>query len=408
MRLDLPRGDLGATGGSCMLRNYDCVVVGAGPAGAWAAKHAADAGASVLLLEKDREVGTPVRCAEAVGVEGLKAVVDPDPRWISNTIRGVVLVSPDGHEVVIDSEEDQGYILDRKIFDYDLVQMAAASGVEVRTKAYVDGLIKPNGRVQGVRFTHLGDVFEIGAGIVIGADGVESRVGRWAGLRTNIKMRDMESCLQVTLANIKIDPRYIYFYFGKDVAPGGYLWVFPKSSSTANVGLGVSGEFSRHKAARRFLKEFVDRRFPRAAVLYTVAGGVPCAPTLKQIVADGLMLVGDAAHQVNPMSGGGISTAMLAGRIAGRVAGEAVEMGNLTAEKLQEYAKEWHQAEGKTHERFHKIKQAVYKLTDADLNETAVAVLRLPPEKRTIGRIFRTALVKHPSLILDVMRVFVN
>ncbi len=390
-----------------MRSQYDCVVVGGGPGGAWAAKHAAAQGASVLLLEKDREVGIPVRCAEAVGIAGLKAVVEPQSRWISNVIEGAVLVSPEGKEVLLASDTAQGYMLDRKIFDYDLVRIATESGVEVLTKAYVYGLIKQNNIVMGVRVQHMGARHDILAKIVIGADGVESRVGRWAGLKTNIKLNDMESCLQMTLSNINVDPRYIYLYFGQEVAPGGYLWVFPKGENQANVGLGIAGTFARYKSAQKYLKEFVDRQFPHAAVLYTVVGGVPCAPTLKKIVSDGLMLVGDAAHQVNPMSGGGIVTAMLAGKIAGKVAAEAVQAGDVGTDRLMRYAESWHRAEGKNHERFHKIKQAVYKLSDADLNKTAESVLRLAPEKRTLSNIFRAALIKHPALIFDVVKAFV-
>ncbi|MFQ5648780.1 MAG: NAD(P)/FAD-dependent oxidoreductase [bacterium] len=391
-----------------MRPSYDCIVVGGGPGGAWAAKHAADNGARVLLLEKDREIGTPVRCAEAVGVAGLRAVVEPRPRWISNTIQGAILVSPHGRQVVIASDSEQGYMLDRKIFDYELVQIASMSGVEVLTKAYVCDLIKSNGAVQGVRVQHLGQRYDIGAKIVIGADGVESRVGRWAGLRTNTKMKDMESCLQMTLTNLDLDPRYVIFYFGRDVAPGGYLWVFPKNDRVANVGLGISGEFAREKSARRYLQEFIANHFPHASVLYTVVGGVPCAPTLRKIVADGLMLVGDAAHQVNPISGGGITTAMLAGQIAGRIAAAAVQEEDYSAKRLQHYARAWHQAEGKNHQRFHKIKRAIYKLTDDDLNRTADSVLELPPEKRTLVNIFKCALVKHPSLIFEVVRAFMT
>jgi digeranylgeranylglycerophospholipid reductase len=388
---------------------YDCIVVGGGPGGAWAAKHAAEKGASVLLLEKDREVGVPVRCAEAVGEKGLNMVVqEPDPRWITTVINRAVLISPSGKEVVMESGKERGYMLDRKIFDYDLVQMATMQGVDVRTKAYVYDLIKPNGAVAGVRVQHLGSRYDIRSKVVIGADGVESRVGRWAGLRTNIKMKDLESFIQMTLSNVKVVPNTIYFYLGKKVAPGGYLWVFPKNARVANVGLGVSGEFARYKSAKRYLQEFIDKRFPNAAVLYTVVGGVPCAPTLKKIVADGLMLVGDAAHQVNPISGGGIVTAMIAGQIAGRVAAQAIHENDVSDERLEQYAVAWQKAEGKTHERFYKIKQSVYKLTDADLDKTAETVLSLPPEKRTIVNIFKAALVKHPSLIFDVLKVFMK
>ncbi|MFQ5708186.1 MAG: NAD(P)/FAD-dependent oxidoreductase [bacterium] len=393
-----------------MRDSYDCIVVGGGPGGAWAAKYAAEKGARVLLLEKDREIGTPVRCAEAVGERGLNMVVEPQPRWVTNVIEGAVLVAPDGKEVVLESEKegDRGLMLDRKIFDYDLVQLATMQGVEVMTKAYVYGLIKNNGAVKGVRVQHMGSNLEIRSRLVIGADGVESRVGRWGGLRTNIKMKDMESCLQMTLSNIKVEPKYVYFYFGHEVAPGGYLWVFPKNDRVANVGLGISGEYARFKSARQYLKQFIDKHFPHAAVLYTVVGGVPCAPTLKKITADGLMLVGDAAHQVNPISGGGIVTAMIAGKMAGCVAAQAIATDDLSDKALARYAADWHQAEGKNHERFYKIKKGVYKLTDEDLNKTADAVLRLPPEKRTIINIFKSALVNHPRLILDVLKVFMK
>jgi digeranylgeranylglycerophospholipid reductase len=391
-----------------MRPEYDLIVVGAGPGGSWAARAAAEKGARVLLLEKDREVGVPVRCAEGVGEVGLKSVVHVRERWIASVITGVVLIPPSGNEVVVEGLKDRGFVLDRKIFDYELAQIAVEHGAEVRTKAYVYDLIRDNGSVNGVRVQHLGKNYDVRAKIVIGADGIESRVGRWAGLRTNVKLRDMESCIQVTLANIKIDPRYIYLYFGQHVAPGGYFWVFPKSGTVANVGLGVSGEYAKHRSAQQYLGDFIAKHYPLASVLYTVVGGVPCAPTAKRIIANGLMLVGDAAHQINPMTGGGITTAMIAGKIAGRVAAEALANGEVSEKNLEAYPKEWHAAEGKNHERLYKIKQAVYKLTDDDLDHTAEVILRLKPEERTLFNIFKTALRRHPSLILDLLKIFVT
>jgi digeranylgeranylglycerophospholipid reductase len=398
-----------------MRSDYDVIVVGAGPGGSWAAKAAAEKGAKVLMLEKDREVGTPVRCGEAIGAAGLAAVCEPDPipperglrRGIASEISGAVLVAPNGREVVLEFSPSAGYVLDRKVFDFELALMAAAKGVEVRTKAYVYDVIR-NGAVNGVRVQQLGKNYDVTAKIVIGADGIESRVGRFAGLRTFTKLKDMESCMQVTLANVRVDPHYIYLFFGQDVAPGGYLWIFPKSETVANVGLGISGDFARHKSAQRYLQEFIDRRFPKAAAVYTVVGGVSCAPTLTKIVADGLMLVGDAAHQINPMTGGGIVTAMLAGKIAGRVAAEAIASGDVSGKNLAPYPKEWHEAQGKNHERIYKIKQAVYKFTDDELNRTAEAVLARKPEERTLVNVFKAALVRHPSLIFDLLKVFMS
>ncbi|MBD3289840.1 geranylgeranyl reductase family protein, partial [candidate division KSB1 bacterium] len=219
-----------------MKSNYDVVIVGAGPAGSTAARFAAKSGCSVLLLEKDREIGVPVRCGEAVGEKGLRAVLEPKDTWIANRIDAVRLIAPDGTPVDV-AHPEGGYILDRKVFDYDLGRMAGLEGAEVITKAYVCDLLKTNHRISGVRLNHLGKEHEIQAKVVIAADGVESRVGRWAGIKTNIRMHDMETCAQITLGNIEVDPHVCDFYFSRKWAPGGYVWVFPKDGNTANVGL---------------------------------------------------------------------------------------------------------------------------------------------------------------------------
>ncbi|NUM81647.1 NAD(P)/FAD-dependent oxidoreductase, partial [bacterium] len=120
---------------------YDVIVVGAGPAGSTTARYAAKNGARVLLLEKDREVGVPVRCAEGVGAKGILRVLDyVDPKWIAATITGFRLVAPNG--TAVDARwGDSGYCLDRRVFDYELANMAAKEGAEVVTKAYVTGLL---------------------------------------------------------------------------------------------------------------------------------------------------------------------------------------------------------------------------------------------------------------------------
>ena len=388
-----------------MKKKYDIVVVGGGPGGSWAAKHAAEKGVSVLLLEKDREIGISVRCAEGISEVGLRNLVEVKDCWIAQVIKGLRLIAPNG--TVVDSNaKGYGIILDRKRFDYDLAYMASQVGAEVVTKAYVHGLLKRDGRVTGVKLSHMGQACKVSCSIVIGADGVESRVGRWAGLDTRTIPRDMESCVQMTLANIDIDPEIIEFYFGRQVAPGGYLWIFPKGSEIANVGLGISGLYSRHKKPLHYLREFVEDRFPDASIMKTIAGGVPVMPTLKEVVKDGLMLVGDAAHQANPVSGGGIATAMIAGRIAGRVAAEAVLEGDVTAKRLSAYVREWHRGEGKKNERFYKIKNVVDRLSDEDLNRTAEMLLSVPPEERTPLQIFKKALNKHPKLIIEAIKAF--
>ncbi|MEW5798010.1 MAG: NAD(P)/FAD-dependent oxidoreductase [Bacteroidota bacterium] len=385
--------------------DYDIIVVGAGPAGSTAARYAAAGGAKVLMLEKDRDVGYPVRCGEAVSHEGVIQFIQPDPKWIASTVTKFRLVAPNGKSVV-PKLDGAGYVLERRIFDYEVAKLAAKEGAEIVTKAYVYDLLREEGKIAGVRALIKDKKVDIRSKIVIGADGVESRIGKMAGIDTTCHIRDMESCAQMTLSGVDVEDDVLDFYFGDNVSPGGYLWVFPKGKDTANVGLGLAVEEAKKKSAIKYLHEFVEKKFPKAAMLTHIAGGVPCAKTCDEIVKENVILVGDAAHQVNPVSGGGIISGMIGGMIGGQVAAEAIQKESIS--HLIEYDKRWHKRLGWRHDVFYNIKTAISYFDDKTLNNICDSALQLPEEKRTLGGIFRTALWNQPSMLIDVARVFVS
>lgn len=387
-------------------REYDIVVVGAGPAGTVAARFAAMQGVDVLVLEKDRDVGYPVRCAEAISKRNVVPFIEPNDKWIAAKINKYAFVSPNGEEVVIEFDEVNGYVLERRIFDYELGRLASEAGAQIQTRVYVNGLILEGEKVCGVKAEYQGKQIEIRSKIVIGADGVESRVGRWAGIKTHIDYRDMESCFQVTVANVdNVDPGTLYFYLGTNYAPGGYFWVFPKGDKLANIGLGISGGDNKKRSALSFLNDNMKKFFPDASVLTQIAGGVPCALTLERISGDGIMLVGDAARQVNPLTGGGIGSGMIGGRVAGEIAGEAIRKNNL--QLLDNYHNAWMKERGKSHLIFDKLKEGIFNISDDEFNDIIKKLKKIPKEKRTLGKFFVTALAKKPSLIVDVAKVYV-
>ncbi len=385
---------------------YDIVVIGGGPTGSVAARFAAQNSASVLMLERDREAGIPVRCAEGVSEAGIKPFIDLDERWIAGKIEIAKLNSPNG-EMAEMHNNGTGFVLERRIFDTALCDLAVEKGTDYITKADAIDLIWENEKICGVKYKYMGKIKTVKCDIVIGADGVESRVGRWAGIDTKVRLEDMDTCVQYTLSGIDVDENACEFFFGKDVSPGGYVWIFPKSKSTANIGIGIAGHLAKEKGPKEYLDEFVEKHFPKAKINYTVYGGVPTAATLKEIVKDNIMLVGDAARQVNPITGGGIVQGMIAAKIAGEVAAEAVKEKKFNAKFLKKYPKLWDKKLGKTQKITFDLKEKFMTMTDERFNSIVEFCQKVPRDQFSLKALFTEAVKGDPKLMLDVAKSFV-
>jgi digeranylgeranylglycerophospholipid reductase len=389
--------------------DVDVLVVGAGPAGAVAALQAKQAAPEldVVLLERDRAVGAPVRCAEGVGDAGLREFANPDGAdWVSRKITDVIFEAPDDTQVVL-AGSGVGWILDRTRFDAFLAAQAAAEGAAVLVGAEATAMARNGDGRWHVRVKQRGTEEIYRARMVIGADGVETMVGRWAGLETRVPARDMESCAQYVLQGIDFNPDAIYLQFSNAIAPGGYAWIFPKGVGVANVGLGLVALKTDGRNARQYLDAWVDRRFPTGARTGYTVGGVIVHTTIKKTYTDGVLVAGDAAHMINPLSGGGITNAMKAGRLAGCTAAAAIRGKDTSERRLSAYHNAWMDMLGEDHLKYYRIKQALEHMDDAFLNSLARTVNKIEPSKRTIGRVFTKALIKHPQLIPVAARFFV-
>lgn len=389
--------------------DVDVLVVGAGPAGAvaaWQAKQAAPE-LDVVLLERDRAVGSPVRCAEGVGDAGLREFANPDGAdWVSRRITDVIFQAPDDTEVLL-ANCGLGWILDRTRFDAHLAAEAATAGAGVLVGAEATGMTRNGDGRWHVTVKERGTDAIYRARVVIGADGVETMVGRWAGLDTRVPSRDMESCAQYVLQGIDFNPNAIYLQFSNAIAPGGYAWVFPKAVGVANVGLGLVALKTDGRNARQYLDAWIAQRFPTGARTGYTVGGVIVHTTIKKTYADGVLVAGDAAHMINPLSGGGITTAMKAGRLAGCTAAAAIRENDTGERRLSAYHDAWMKLLGEDHLKYYRIKQALEGLDDPFFNKLARTVNRIPSGKRTIGRVFAHALIRHPQVIPVAARFFV-
>jgi len=383
-----------------MKSKYDVLVIGGGPAGALAAKTAVEKGLSACIVEKRPAIGAPVRCAEGIGQEALHEFIEPDPRWISAEMTGAGIVAPDGFFMKLESEfagSKVGYVLDRKFFDRELVWKAAQAGADVAVKSRASAPIMENGVVKGAKIEYCGKVTSVRAEVVIAADGVESKFSKWCGIDTTVPAREIMSSVQYVMADIDIDEHSTVFYLGNDVAPEGYLWIFPKGKRTAGK---KSGDGHR---AKDYLDKFVKKTFPHGKTIEYIPGGVSVCRPLACTVADGLMITGDAARVVDPLTGGGIYNAMFTGRLAAQVAAECIGKGDVSKKALMKYDKEWRASKmGKAIERNYHIKEYLIKQPDAKLNEIIHSVSKLNLKEFSTLTLIKEIIRVNPKLVLEL------
>jgi len=282
---------------------YDVVVVGAGPSGSMTARYAAAGGCRTLLIEKRQEIGSPVRCGEGLARHFVEDTKMPfDRKWVGREVKGAKIFSPNGTELTIEEAHagnEVGIVLERDAFDKAVAKEAAKEGADIWLKTTATAVIKDDGWVRGIRAKRLEEEMNIEAKCIVAADGYESQVGRWAGFKTLLKAGDITGTLQYRLTNISEGhdfPDYCEFWLGT-CAPAGYIWVFPKDESTANVGIGISLDRLKNRVdIKGYLDRWIeqDPRMAHAQPLDMVTGGVSTAPPIKKSVGNGMALVGDA------------------------------------------------------------------------------------------------------------------
>ncbi|MEM4280913.1 MAG: NAD(P)/FAD-dependent oxidoreductase [Candidatus Caldarchaeum sp.] len=376
------------------MHEHDVIVVGGGPAGVSAAKAAASQNVDVLLLEKYPTIMANKPCGEAVSKETLvTAGVKPSPRIVMHEAYALVY-SPSMIEVVI---PQIGYNINKSFFIQEIAAQAAEYGADIHVREEVTGVRREDSRVvvKTNRETYL-------AKVVIGADGYNSTVAR----SLNITERpEPIPTVQYIMANCKLKhPDAVRFYLGNKVAPGGYAWIFPRSEKLAEVGIGVRGGVAK-EYLDAFVKRFSDELASARIIDYRGAP-VPIGGAISESVFDGVMLVGDAAGHVIPLTGAGIHSSVAAGLAAGRVAAEAVKEDDISKQRLSQFYNLYENWLTRIRKSL-KAMRAVEKLSDEELDTLAKIfqaddILDLA-NGLDIGRVARK-LFSHPVLAMKLAR----
>lgn len=360
------------------MMDYDVLVVGAGPAGSMAAKYAALNGAKTLLVEEHGQVGSPVACTGLISRNALEECELEEGNFINKRIRGAFVHAPNNRNILLDGKRTMAYVVERKIMDREMARLAVNAGAEILISTRAEG-IKPVPGGMSIKVTGPEGPGEITASVVIGADGVKSKIARAAGLGN---LPHVCSAIQVEASYEPRDPDFVEMFSGSRYAPKYFAWAVPTSGDCCRVGL-LSDEHA-HEYLQRLLNEheIVSKKARSAVDL--IMGGVPVG-TLKRTVTDNVVIVGDAAGQVKPVSYGGIYTGTRCARIAGEVAAKAALAGDASSGRLMEYERRWRADIGRELMLMMRFRQMYGRMTDDDLNE-ALALLDDPEISEAMTR----------------------
>lgn len=306
---------------------YDVLIVGAGPVGSTFARHMAEKGFKVGIIEKKTRVGVPLQCAGLLGKQIKEVNILPD-ELIINPFYGAYLHSPSNHILKVAKGKPEAYVVDRVGYDQFLSEQAVDAGAELFLKHNVRDLDLKNSRVL------MGNGRKDFTGkIIVGADGHDSIVSRKLSMGHTDGKQLQAAQLLVDFGRDIFDMDCVHLHTYSSISPG-FIWAIPLSTSAARIGL--FGNFDYH-TLNDMLKKFlcVNPEFEGYSIIKKYTGKIPVYDSKNKILKDNFLLLGDAASQVKPTTGGGLIIGFKCAQIAADVAQKALEKDDMGV--LQEY-----------------------------------------------------------------------
>lgn len=327
-----------------LTNKFDAVVVGGGPCGSFSALTAAKLGTKVTICEEHESIGIPTHCTGHLNLYGLKRLrLHPLPKNIvENEFKGVTFYSPSGKEFSIRSNSPVTCAVNRELFDKYLADLATKADVEYRLGARVESLIIEKDCVKGVVVNRRGLKETLLSKIVIDAEGVSSVILKKAGFQS-LDRSMVVNAVQVEMDKLNdVEADLVEVYLGEKYAPGFFAWIIPKHESTAKVGLATNvGNPKRY--LHKFIRDHpvASLKLNKSKILKQSFHPISLGGPIPKTYHHGLLIVGDAASQVKPTTGGGVIFGLLCSKIAGEVAYEAIKNNDFTGRFLSCYQNRW-------------------------------------------------------------------
>ncbi|KXA94112.1 hypothetical protein AKJ37_00065 [candidate division MSBL1 archaeon SCGC-AAA259I09] len=339
----------------------DVIIVGGGPAGCFTGERLAEKGFRVTIVEEHGEIGQPMCCAGIIGAERFKETgIDPE-KWSVNELKEGVFHSPPDKSTSLTRNETEAYVIDRSNFDRCLAERAARAGADIRLGSRCIGASRSGDRVS-IKVKNREKEETLDSRVVIGADGANSIIARRFDL-----INDFSPIIGAQ-AEIVGSPTNsaAHVFLGNDLSKNFFAWVVP-AGEVYRVGLG-----DKKTNVRKKLLEFIKNspilpENSRARIVNFTTGLIPKAGGRK-VYGDRVLLVGDAAGHVKPLTGGGLYLGLSCAGIAGDVLAESLA-DEPCGENLQEYEKLVVEKFGQEFELGERALRIFQNMADEDISE---------------------------------------
>lgn len=387
---------------------YTVAIIGGGPIGLFIAGKLAAKGIKTVVFEEHDEIGLPLHCAGLITPRVFSLTPFSSDNLVLNRIKGAVIHSPLGYTLSIGGDKVHALAIDRIAFDKAMMNYAIEEGADILLDSRVDHVSCSNDEIK----IKTNDC-EVSSRFLVGADGANSIVRRSFNFP---EPAEYLKCIGIHISDTSFNPDFVEIFLGSNIAPGFFAWLIPTNSKGTEARLGLC--VNRNKPApkhylNKLLKNPVIQCGLEGSNILSYTGGVLPLDPLKKTVLSNILLVGDAAAQVKPTSGGGIYPGLSSARYCIDVLGRAVELKSSAAlhKILQSYHIHWMRDIGRELLFGMKLRRVFLKLSNEDL-ESIFHKIDKPDILETISkygdidypsRLAKALMRKHPFMVASLL-----